>query len=282
MTSFKKISDLILFGNIYVAIGTVCLIQSTIVQLGFNNNLLFFSFLSFFATLFVYNLQRIFYSPKKDTSLHSVRRKWIFENQLSIKFIAAIGFLGVAITFFFNDYKIIFYLSPLLILSIAYFFPSIILRRKTWFKLFTLSLVWTMVTAVVPIILSQASLVSFPVLIHILTRFCFMIAICIPFDIRDIEIDKTDNISTIPHILGENTTRWIAFSFMLVYILLIIIEHDLWMFNRVTYYALMISAIINLGFVLMSSSKRSEYFYVAGLDGTMIIQGVLLMISTLF
>lgn len=277
MSFFKRLFDFLLFGNIYVAIGAVCLIQSSIIQLGITNHLLFYSALSFFATLFIYNLQRIFYSPQTDNSLNSVRRKWIFENQFSIKLLTAIGFLGVVITFFFNDYKIVYYLSPLLILSLAYFFPSIKLRQNTWFKLLTLAMVWTMVTAVVPALLNRTNSFSINTILHFFVRFIFMIGICIPFDIRDLEIDKKENVFTLSQKLGENKTRWIAFGFMLLYILLIIAEFSQDMFPMKIFIALTLTAIVNAIIVLMSSSKRSEYFYTALLDGTMILQGIVLI-----
>ena len=93
-----------------------------------------------------------------------------------------------------------------------------------------------------------------------------MMGICIPFDIRDLAIDAADNVSTLPHVLGENKTRWIAVVFMFSYILLIIPEYTLGMLNVKIFVALMSSALINGILVLMSNSKRSEYFYVAGID----------------
>ncbi|MGZ4034673.1 MAG: hypothetical protein ACXVPU_05000 [Bacteroidia bacterium] len=281
MTFFKRFIDLILFGNIYVALGTACLIQSTIIQLDYSGHLISYSVLSFFATLFIYNFQRIFYKPQKDISLHSVRRKWIFENQFSIKILSGIGAIGVAVSFFYNDPKIVFYLSPLLILCLAYFVPYIKLRKSHWFKLLTLVIVWTTVTAIVPMLLNHDDLFFKNNLLHIFIRFCFMMGICIPFDIRDLAIDAADNVSTLPHIFGENKTRWIAVIFMFSYILLIVPEYRLGMLSLTTFIALMGSALINGILVLMSSSKRSEYFYVAGIDGTMILQGVMLMVVQL-
>lgn len=277
MAFLKRFFDFILFGNIYVAIAAVCLIQSTLIQLGMTNHLLSYSLLTFFATLFIYNLQRVFYSPQKDNSLHSIRRKWIFENQFSIKTLCIIGFIGVAITFFYNDYKIIFYLSPLLLLSVAYFLPFVKLRKNTWFKLLTLAIVWTTVTAVVPILLSNPNPFSTNNLLHFFVRLTFMISICIPFDIRDMEIDKAENIFTFSQKLGENKTRWIALGFMMIYILLIVAEYFLEMFSMKIFIALMLTAIANAIIVFMSSSKRSEYFYTALLDGTMILQGVVVI-----
>lgn len=277
MILLKRLFDFVLFGNIYVAIAAACLIQSTVIQLGITNHLLSYSILTFFATLFIYNLQRVFYSPQKDNSLHSIRRKWIFENQFSIKTLCIIGFIGVAISFFYNDYKIIFYLSPLLILSIAYFLPFVKLRKNTWFKLLTLAIVWTTVTAVVPALLNTTNPFSTNNILHFFVRFTFLISICIPFDIRDMEIDKKENVFTLSQKLGENKTRWIALGFMLIYILLIVVEYFLELFSMKIFIALALTAIVNAIIVFMSSSKRSEYFYTALLDGTMILQGVALI-----
>lgn len=267
----------ILFGNIYVALGAACLVQSTCIQLQYNNRLFAYSTLVFFATLFIYNFQRFFYKTLKDSKLSSVRRKWIAENQTLVKLLASIGFVGVGITFFFNDFNIVFYLSPLLVLSLAYFFPFIKLRKSPLFKLFTLVIVWTMVTAVVPVLLSDTDSFTKNNVLHIFTRFCFMMAICIPFDLRDLQIDAAENVSTLPQIMGEKKAKSLAFVFMLIYIILIILEYTTGVTSIKIFIALTISALITLALVLTSSSKRSEYFYVAALDGTMILQGILLM-----
>jgi 4-hydroxybenzoate polyprenyltransferase len=277
MNYFKRFLNFIFFGNIYVALGIVCLIQSTVIQLDFTDHLFFYSFLSFFAGLFVYNLQRVFYKPQQNISLHSVRRKWIFRNQLLIKVLACIGFIGVGITFFFNDFKIVFYLSPLLLLSIFYFLPAVKLRQTPVFKLITLVSVWTLTTAVVPILLNAGDIFTKPNLLHIATRFCFMMAICIPFDIRDLKVDSADKISTIPQIIGENKTRWLAVVFMFMYNFLIVMEFHFKIIDHAVFVGLLFSAIINTVLVFLSSSKRNEYFYVGIIDGTMILQGVVLL-----
>ena len=277
LNSFKRFIDLILFGNIYVALGAVCLVQSSVIQLQFTDHLISYSLLVFFATLFVYNFQRIFYKSPSENSQSSIRRKWILKNKTVIKILTLTGIAGVFITFFFNDHKLLFFLSPLLILSLVYFLPFIKLRKNPWLKLLTLVLVWTMVTAVVPILLTHIEPFTLKDHLHIHVRFCFMMAICIPFDIRDLEIDKADSVSTLPLLLSENIARWLAFGFMLLYIFLIIPEYLLGMINVQVFLALLISAIINAIIVLMSNSKRSEYFYVAGIDGTMILQGILVM-----
>lgn len=277
MNFLKRVFDFILFGNIYVAFGAVCLIQSTAIQIKQQEQLVPYSFLVFFATLFVYNFQRVFYKKSHDGSLNSIRRIWIFKNQLTIKILIAIGFLGSIVTFFLNDLLILLYLLPLLVLSIIYFAPFVKLRNSPWLKLLTLVFVWTMVTAVMPCLMSRFGLTGNNVL-HIFVRCFFMIAICIPFDIRDLRIDKADAVSTIPHLIGEDKARLLAFGSMVLYMILIITEYTEDMISFEVFIALQISAVINSVLVLKSTSRRSEYFYVAGIDGTMIIQGVVLML----
>ncbi|MEO6903625.1 MAG: hypothetical protein ABI315_10810 [Bacteroidia bacterium] len=279
MKFLNRLIDFILFGNILVALGASCLVQSSVIQLQSQQHLLSYSLLVFFSTLFIYNFQRIFYKPKLDKNVHSIRREWIFNNVGKVKLLVFIGCIGVAISFYFTSFKIIYYLSPLLFLSIAYFAPFIKLRKNPWIKLGTLVIVWTMVTAVVPILLMDTPhLYTKESMLHIAIRFCFMAAICIPFDIRDLQIDKLDNITTIPHVIGEEKTKWLAVFFMMIYNGLIIWEFNQHRADLIIFIALVISAIINTILVFMSSSKRNEYFYVAGIDGTMVIQGGLLML----
>ncbi len=274
--------NFILFGNTYVALGAACLVQSTCIQLQTASYLPEYSVLVFFATLFIYNLQRFFYTPQQDRSLNSIRRKWIFENIKIIKWLTIIGFIGVLASFFYNNFRIVFYLSPLLLLSVAYFIPAIKLRKSPFFKLFTLVIVWTMVTAVLPLLLSDLDPFSKKNLLLILLRFCFMMAICIPFDIRDMQVDAADNVATLPQLIGEKNTKRLAVTFMLLYIILIIPEYTLGIINTKIALALLLSAVVNLIIVAMSSSKRGEYFYIAAIDGTMILQGLMLIIAEIF
>ncbi len=278
MTFVRKVIDFFLFGNIYIAFCAAALVQSTSFQLGIESQLTQYTLLTFFATLFLYNLQRIFYtSHTEDKSLNSIRRKWIFENQFSIKGLALIGFLGASFLFFSYFKHILIYLLPLLLLSLGYFFPLVKLRKNAWLKLLTLVFVWTMVTAAIPIVLSSETIFSLKNLVHIAARCFFMVGICLPFDIRDVYIDSAENISTLPRILGEKKTRLIAFAFMLLYLVLILVEYLIGVFKIEVTIALLLSAIINIVIVLMSNSKRSEYFYIAGIDGTMLVQLILLL-----
>jgi 4-hydroxybenzoate polyprenyltransferase len=274
---FNRFFNFLLFGNVYIAVAACCLVQSTLIQLQIPSHLTAYSLLVFFSTLLIYNFQRIFYTPQQNKQLHSIRRNWIFAHPFVIKLLALTGAVGVAITFFYIDFQVFFYLTPLLLLSLAYFAPFIRIRKNAYFKLLTLVTVWTLVTAVVPMLLMHLLILDPKNLLHLLIRFCFMIAICIPFDLRDLHIDTADHISTIPQLLGEHKTRWLAFAFMIIYNALILLSYALNFLPVTIFIALLLSAIVNTWLVWMSRSTRSEYFFVAGIDGTMILQGVLLL-----
>ena len=273
-----NIFNLFLFGNLFIALCSVSLIQSTIEQLGFSNNFIPYLFLVFFSTLFIYNLQRIFYKNEHVNLNLSIRRKWIFNNQLLVRGLALIGFLGAVITFCFNEKSILFYFFPLLLLSLAYFFPSIKLRKYPWIKIFTLSFVWTVVTAVIPILINPITISISNAVFHSLARFCFTCAICIPFDIRDFEIDSSEHVSTLPQLMGLNKAKLIALAFMLLHAFFVIMEFISNIFDVKIFIALLVSASITTILILFTNEKRSEYFYVFGIDGTMILQAILLLL----
>lgn len=279
MILLKRIFDFILFSNIFIALGAVGLTYSTIEQLQLNTSNKTYLLLVFFATLFIYNFQRLFYKSNKESA--SIRRIWINNNQHVIKLQASIGFLGTCIAFLYSDYMLVFYLSPLLVLSIVYFTPFIKLRKHPLLKLFTLVLVWTMVTATTPLLLASES-ITVNNLLHIAERFFFMTAVCIPFDIRDLHIDITEKIQTLPHRIGEKKAKNMALICISVSGIVLIVEYIGAIINVKTLTALLLSTLVTAILISITSSKRNEYFYVAGIDGTMLIEGALVLAISLY
>ncbi len=269
MNSIKRFINFLLFGNIYIALGAFFLTQSTIIELKLNLPISY-SILVFFSTLFIYNFQRIFYKAPINTESISIRRKWISANQKNIRRLAIIGLIGVFISLFYCDKKAILYLSPLCILSIGYFFPSVHLRKFTLLKIFILVLVWTATCYIIPILLSNTIFSSLN-FIYTLSGFCFMAAICLPFDNRDIEIDKKENIKTLAVLFGSKRVNLIAFIFSLLYLTLLIItkvDSIIFTISLIVFFAFTL-------FILKNNNPRNEYYYTAGIDGILLLKGIL-------
>ena len=136
-----------------------------------------------------------------------------------------------------------------------------------------------MVTATTPLLLINESITASDFL-HIAERFFFMIAICIPFDIRDLQIDKKESIQTLPHFIGESNAKKIALLCIFISGIALLMEYVGETINIKTFTALIISTIVTAIFIAKTNTKRSEYFYVAGIDGTMLIQGMLILMAT--
>lgn len=272
----KKIFDFILFGNFVVAAGCTALIYSTSAQTTCKTPTAYYYF-SFFATLFIYNSQRLFYKKYHNPQNSSSRRLWIVSHTSYIRLLIIIAAIAMAVFLFFLNYSTILLLFITGCLSIAYFLPSIRIRKYSFMKLLTLVIVWTCSTAIIPLLNNRYKINSSEFL-HIGSRFFFMTAICLPFDLRDILIDKSDNIRTIAFKIGEKNTIRLSLFFLLLSEISNIILFATKTINTHTLIAL--STVFVVSFVVLSktNTKKNEYYYTGLIDGLMILEGICIFI----
>ena len=183
----KSFVRFIVYSNIFVAFCVLGLSIGSEILLDTANYKL--SQFVFFATLFTYNFQRIVRLSK--TREHA-RKDWLNKNKLAIFFIVVISAIMSAFRFF--DFKtntqIIIVISG--IISVSYPFG---LREIPFSKIFIISLVWTVSTMLLLVLENNISFDS-NITLHLIGRFLFVLAITIPFDIRDIKFDKDTNLKT--------------------------------------------------------------------------------------
>ena len=81
------------------------------------------------------------------------------------------------------------------------------LRNQYGLKIFIVSMCWTLLTAVFPLI----DLVSwnFTHYLFFLERFILVFIATLPFEIRDAAMDQKE-LGTIPQLIGESKTRWLG------------------------------------------------------------------------
>lgn len=109
---------------------------------------------------------------------------------------------------------VIIYSLLLAVLAFTYSWPILPLKGKRRLREFgplktgVLAGVWTIVTSVLPLLYHHMSVSDYPY--EILLRFIFICTLCIIFDIRDMQADKEQNVSTLPNKVGiENCFRLI-------------------------------------------------------------------------
>jgi 4-hydroxybenzoate polyprenyltransferase len=285
---FRKLSDFLIYSNLYIAIAAVLMTVQSQIQLGITPSWHPYLFLILFATLFEYNLHKFVGVFFYKHSLDPVKFGWITKNLKLFYMIFVVSVSGFVLAALFAQLKVLLVLFPLGIITFLYSFPVykkgikiFRLREVPLVKIFIISFVWSATCVLLPLIQSGKEIEYGSLLSLIFERFLFVFAITVPFDIRDMEGDKKAGLKTLPLLLGAK--RSIAAANIAMVIFMIMIFSNYGMNGEIQYFtALMISGISTL-FFLNSSSARSHRLYHYGiLDGTMIIQALLVMFCYYF
>jgi 4-hydroxybenzoate polyprenyltransferase len=271
--------------NILIAFAAVSLSLATQVQLGMKPHLHIYLAVIFFATIFDYTFHRIIAVINNPESLHIEKYVWAANHLKLLKIMMALSLTGLVVTLFFVKVEIVYLLVPLALLTFLYSVPifkngdiRFRLQEITGLKIILIALVWSCVTVIVPALQSGNGLDPNQILLVFVERFTFILAIAIPFDIRDMKADALSGIKTIPLALGENRALLICY-FALVTSLLIAIMH--YQLNHMAFIIPAYSVSIAITYLLINSKKLRNvpFFYHGLLDGSIILHGILIIFS---
>ena len=212
MQLLKRCFSFYIYGNIHVALAAYCLTKITLLQFDIHNQSL--ANFIFFSTVLAYNCIR-FFQLKNINSMTSI---WILANKKGLIILNILAFMGV---FYFGvDFKgkDLWVLLPLILTTIFYVIPLTEkikgLRHIPGLKLILISFTWAGITMYLPVYM--AGLNETPQLwLYFLKRFLFVMAITIPFDIRDASFDLPE-LSTLPQLLGVPISKIIALAAILM------------------------------------------------------------------
>jgi hypothetical protein len=191
----------------------------------------------------------------------------------------------VVSTFLFVD--LIFSSSTIIIgvflIVIGLLYALIPMREISYLKLPLISFVWAIATVLLPLYLNglEGRVEIIIVLAVVLSRCLYISGLTIPFDVRDLEIDRLD-MKTVPQTIG-------VYSSLCWAMILVGASAILWFgliasesINIYVGVALGIHAIITIPFVSprFAGIKRSEIYHSLILDGLILFQICALPIST--
>ena len=218
-------------------------------------------------TFVAYNFQRIIKAKLAESSgeIEGIERlEWIIKYQKVIIGMTAIAAI-VGLYFFGLNFKIIIELGIVGVFSFFYVVKipllNIRLREIPGAKIILISLSYAVCCALIPAsgneVEYQTLVLSFGV------AFFFILAITIPFDIRDIHFDSK-KIKTIPQVFGITGGKIIAiFALSLCCIgLYILITNTL---------AVIITFLASTLLILLSKPERKFNFYAVGVDGLLVL-----------
>ncbi len=149
------------------------------------------------------------------------------------------------------------------------------LRQIPFLKIFLVSITWSATTVLLPVIHHGMSLDAH-VWMVLFERALFVFAITIPFDIRDMMVDKRQGLKTIPLFIGERKSRMISVLTLVAFILLTTIHYGS-SDQRFLVFAFAISAISTIWFITDKRIQQLPLYHYGILDGTMLLQGVLVL-----
>ena len=284
MSWIKKIADFFLFSNIFVAYCVVALCISTEFLLGYHSYKI--NLFVFFATLFTYNFQRLLrMSIQGDFSF---RQQWLQQNKLLLWVITTFSAIATVYFSLFLSHNSLRLLLPLGVIAFMYPLPLLYwkgrwrrLRDVPGIKIFLIVLVWALVSVGLLVEEYQIGWTT-DVWFLFINRFCFVFAITIPFDIRDLKYDSLQ-LKTIPTVFGEEKARHISYAALGMYELLVITQFifgDM-MDVRALIALLCVSAVT--GYLLIkSTSDKDEYHFAFWVEGASALMCLFLMTALFF
>lgn len=282
--AFFSTLDFLLFSNLFIALCAVAqaLVTYYLLKLPPDKYILMFVFCS---TLLVYNLSMLLAKPKEPQKSPFKRVRWIFSHHrltISLTLIASLSIVPLGLWYLsFQSQLLMAFVG---VLALAYNFPflklndkKIGLRNLPGIKLFLIALVWSVSCVLLPIVQVEStfgiSITLSETLLLVAKRFLFICAITVPFDIRDLFQDKLYELKTIPVMLGEKKAWIFCQALLIIYLILLILFTKTIDLNVI---GLTLTLLLTGWLIFKSNFKRNEYYYFFFLDGTMILQFVIL------
>ncbi len=280
--------DCLLFSNIFIALCAVAQGLVTYQLLGTEPEAHVLGLL-FCSTLALYNFSILLVKPEKPQRSPFRRVRWIFSHYRLMITVTIIAILSILPLLFFLNTASRILLISLALVSVAYSLPIFSIHDKHFglrnipgVKLFLIAIVWSLSCVLLPILELEshieASVTVNDTILLITKRFLFIAAITVPFDIRDLFQDKRDELKTIPVILGEQNALLICQGLLLGYMVLLLI-----FIERIdsNFIGLLLTIILAGWLIFKSKWKKNEYYYFLYLDGTMIVQFLILLVCSL-
>jgi 4-hydroxybenzoate polyprenyltransferase len=229
-------------------------------------------------TLCIYSLH---YYIKKTPTTFSDRAQWTAQYKYIHLILLGIGIVMAGASMWYLPFSVIITSVALGLLSVAYSLPLLPIpqkrRLKDWglVKLMLLSMVWTAVTVIMPMLYHQKSFQAYEV--EFLLRWTFLFVLCIAFDIRDMQTDKANSIHTLPNIIGIKQAYHIMDIGLVVMLILTLIQYLRYPIIERLWSGFLIVVLCKYALV-QSKRINTDWYYLLCIDGLMLVYAILVLI----
>lgn len=275
MKWLKQFLDFYLNSSIHVAFAVYALSVVTLKRFGviYDVNVLFFNF---FATITGYNFVKYFGIAKWH---HRSLAKWL-------KVIQVFSLLCFLLMCFFTLKLQEETLITIAIFAVITFLYAIPFLPKTWYldtqqnlrdisglKVYVIALVWSGVTVVLPLVNNKVAF-SETVIITVAQHFVFVMALMLPFEIRDLRYDSI-KLATIPQKIGIKRTKVVGFGLVLLFYFLEYFKDNIQ--SNYLLITFVISLILAM-FIYFSGNNRNKYYASFWVEALPIIWMLLMLV----
>ncbi|MFV0540066.1 MAG: hypothetical protein ACK5MZ_02360 [Aestuariibaculum sp.] len=258
MKYLKQGLDFYINSSIHVALSVVSLTYITLMEfkLPFDKVLLGFVF---FASVTGYNFVKYFGTAK---SYYRQIARWLKYIQW-FSFFCSLFMLGFMLQL---KIKTLLYICGFGVVTFLYAIPFLPkrfyldhkhnLRSVRGIKVYLIGLVWAGVTVFLPLENNGYNGIDSHVTITAVQRFVFVIALMLPFEIRDMQFDSL-KLATIPQKIGVKKTKILGFVLMKIFVLLEFLKADFLIMNFIE---LGLVATLTLLLILGATKTQKKYY----------------------
>ncbi len=272
----------LVYSNVFVSICITLLTHQTYILLRLpEKNKFYLLIFVFCATFFIYNYQRLFRLKYRELTGKQIgiRFGWMVRNRKILLLGSILSAVVCLVLIFFMSKYFILLTLPLALISIFHVVPflsikgkKIAIRNLPLVKIFLIAFVWANVLVGLPYLNTIETFKLTPeALILFISQFIFIMAITLPFDIRDMAYDMTAKIKTLPHIIGIKSTIMVSGFLLTIFLALKFYQYKVHHITGLQFIALGTSTVITGIIIAFTNKKRSELFYSGLIESTMLI-----------
>lgn len=235
------------------------------------NNYIYYGLFSFFATLCVYNSQRLF---KATINPKTPWLQWVNTHKILILIISIISGLFASYFFILLLKEVTFVIVIIMIAAIVISLLYVVrvfgknIRELPHLKIHSIALTWTFVIVAFPIL--NENIYNWEILIFFIpAHYLYFVGVAIPFDIRDMKHDLPTQ-RTIPQVVGVRNAKIIS----IILLILTAIGIKLVFPDIFTKLLFVLAILIQILLIACTTDKRQEIFYSGFIDGTIALLGI--------
>lgn len=184
-----------------------------------------------------------------------------------IKLYAIISTIGIIYCIINLNPSVYYYLVVPCIISGMYVIPLIGSKRIRdihYVKIFLIAIVWSFVS-IIPLFSNDIN--DWKVIVYFIEKVSFLLAITIPFDVRDLEIDKVAGLKTLANFFGTSISYKICYYLLAVSAFLHFV-----IFNHVIGITMVVVNLFIASILYLSSRNKNDYLFSGLLDGSFILR----------